>query len=128
VLYRVDQQNRLANQIPVLILNSLSDEKPAYFESYIADLDVTEETNKERKNIEEKKALAIPISFKSCEHMLTPKTFLVKSDWNFQETQNYNILFWPTEFDFLKAIIYKMLNRTYSPKISNDIYIASKVT
>lgn len=67
-------------------MNSLSDEKPGYFENYIAELDVSEEENKERKNIEERKALAVPIVLKEDKGTVVNgmKTFMVKSDWNFQ--------------------------------------------
>jgi hypothetical protein len=64
-------------------MNNLSDDKPGYFENYLAELDVSEEENKERKNIEERKALAVPIVFKE-DYLVGMKTFVVKSDWNFQ--------------------------------------------
>jgi hypothetical protein len=127
VLYKNDQQHRSTNTIPVLIMNNLSDDKPAYFENYLAELDVTDEENKERKNIEERKALAVPLVIKEEEGVsLQMKTMVVKSEWNFHETQEYIVLFWPTEFDFLRATIYKMLNKTYSPSISSSIYISKK--
>ncbi len=108
-------------------MNNLSDDKPAYFENYLAELDVTDEENKERKNIEERKALAVPLVIKEEEGTsLQMKSMVVKTEWNFHETQEYIVLFWPTEFDFLRATIYKMLNKTYSPSISSSIYVSKK--
>ena len=127
VLYKNDQHHRSTNTIPVLIMNNLSDDKPAYFENYLAELDVTDEENKERKNIEERKALAVPLVIKEEEGAsLQMKSMVVKTEWNFHETQEYIVLFWPTEFDFLRATIYKMLNKTYSPSISSSIYVSKK--
>ncbi len=61
--------------------------------------------------------MAVPILMKDGEMVVGGRTFVVRTEWSFMETKECLVLFWPLEFDFLRAAVYKMLNRNYAPKL-----------
>jgi hypothetical protein len=84
------------------------------FLNYYTELDITGCYKEQEKIIEEKKCTAIPIVFEDVDGNVEEKNSIsVKCEWNFHETENYLIIFWPVKYDFFKAILYKMMNKPY---------------
>lgn len=66
VLYRVEQVGRRSNKIPVLVMNNLTDGASEHsFENYYAEVDISNSVQVDKKTFEEKKCLAVPLTFES---------------------------------------------------------------
>lgn len=50
----------------------------------------------------------------------------IHADWNFHETEDYLLLFWPSRYDFLQAFLLKLMNKPYQAPILNEIYFCRK--
>ncbi len=37
-------------------------------------------------------------------------------------------MYWPSEYDFVKAALFKMMKQQYEPRICHDIFVAKKST
>lgn len=85
VLYKVDQVQRKSNKIPVLIMNNLTDgSSESSFLSYYSEVDIGSGLmGGEKKTFEEKKCLAVPISFER-EGLVEKDTKLfILAEWNY---------------------------------------------
>ena len=59
---------------------------------------------------------------------IVENVFKFRTQWNYVETERYIILYWPSLYDFILAICYKIQGIVYEPKILNEIFILDKET
>lgn len=94
------------------------------FESYMGELDIGNTQGADKKAFEEKKCQASPITFEK-DVDKDSKLFLL-SEWNYHETDDYLLLFWPSKYDFLQSFLLKLMNKPYRPPILNEVYFWRK--
>ncbi len=55
-----------------------------------------------------------------------PPTFRSFADWNYAETQQLLVLYWPAEKDLFYEVLAEMAHRPYQPRLAQEIFIAHK--
>ena len=48
------------------------------------------------------------------------------TQWNYAETDNYLLLYWPHQFDHVQYYLHKLLKKKYEPRISEPIFVCHK--
>ena len=54
------------------------------------------------------------------------RQLFVLADWNFHETEQYLLLFWPSRYDFLQAFLLKLISKPYRPSILPLFFFCKK--
>jgi hypothetical protein len=81
----------------------------------------------DKKVFEERKCLAIPLTFENeMGEQENRKRTYVLTEWNYHESDESLLLYWPTHYDFFRAFLMKMMNKPYQPSILNHIYLSRK--
>lgn len=62
-----------------------------------------------------------PITFHQARAL--PK-YSIRSNWNYAETRNYYMLYWPVEYNILEAKLRSIEDLPYEPSILAEIYVA----
>jgi len=54
------------------------------------------------------------------------RKLFILAEWNYCESENFLILYWPSKYDFLSAFLLKLMNKPYHAEILKDIYFCRK--
>jgi hypothetical protein len=50
----------------------------------------------------------------------------ILAEWNYYESDNSLILYWPSKYDFLSAFLLKLINKPYHAEILKEVYFWRK--
>ena len=80
-----------------------------------------------KSNKKEQRCYLTPVVFRDGKGGIQRKSkFQMWTQWNYAETQNYILLYWPHQFDHIQHFLHKLLKKKYEPKLSELIFICHK--
>jgi hypothetical protein len=75
----------------------------------------------------EQRCFVVPVVLHNREGPIRQRSkFQMWNEWNFAETQNYLVLYWPQQFDHAEYYLSKLVKKKYEARLTDLIFVCHK--